>query len=200
MVIKHQQTSIRKKQIANAARRILIKKGSKELTIRAIAKLVGITEGTIYQHVKSKKEILSLIVDVTSEEILNDFKVVPVDGDLSLDKLESIVRGYISTADERQRLFQAVAQLVSANDKGIKKKISEAGDQITDALRALISQAIKSGHAKEDLNLSGAAMVLLAILDYLSQCGVINNGGIALEERYLPMWLFSGMLLPSNEG
>ena len=106
MVIKHQQTSIRKKQIANAARRILIKKGSKELTIRAIAKIVGITEGTIYQHVKSKKEILSLIVDITSEEILNDFKVVPGDGDLSLDKLDSIVRGYISTADEDKDCFK----------------------------------------------------------------------------------------------
>ena len=62
MVQQRKSTTIRKQQIIEAARKLIIKKGSEHLTVRAIASVVNITEAAIYRHFKSKREILSFLM------------------------------------------------------------------------------------------------------------------------------------------
>ena len=57
-----QNTQIRKRQIVAAARRLIIKRGSEHVTVRQITKEIGVSEGNIYRHFKSKSDILSFSV------------------------------------------------------------------------------------------------------------------------------------------
>ena len=54
MAQKRKSTTIRKQQIIEAARKLIIKKGSEHLTVRSIAKEVNITEAAIYRHFRSR--------------------------------------------------------------------------------------------------------------------------------------------------
>src|SRR4030042_2288710 len=72
MVRKRETSKVRQEQIIDAARKTIIKYGSEHVTVRAIAKAVGISEGAIYRHFKSKKEILSLLADHIEDDLVGE--------------------------------------------------------------------------------------------------------------------------------
>ena len=58
IVRKRQNTVLRRKQIIETLRKIIIKYGSEHVTVRRLAKEIGVSGGAIYRHFKSKREIL----------------------------------------------------------------------------------------------------------------------------------------------
>ena len=52
MVQSHKNTAVRKDQIVAASKRLIIRRGSENLTLIAIAKEVGLSEGELYRHFK----------------------------------------------------------------------------------------------------------------------------------------------------
>ena len=68
--IDRQSTSIRRRQIIDAARDLITSKGMESVTIDAIAEAVGVTEGAIYRHFQSKREILSMLIDNIEESLM----------------------------------------------------------------------------------------------------------------------------------
>jgi AcrR family transcriptional regulator len=63
MSIDRRPTAERRRQIAEAALRILSKHGVRKLTAVALAADVGISDGTIFRHFKNKQEIVEAAID-----------------------------------------------------------------------------------------------------------------------------------------
>ena len=72
MARKYENTELRQRQIVDAARKVIIKYGSENLTVKKIAKEVGISETDVYRHFKSKKDILFLLVEYIEQFLLED--------------------------------------------------------------------------------------------------------------------------------
>ncbi len=72
MVKKRLKSNIRQDQIIDAARKLVVKHGSEHVTVGKIAKEVGISEGAIYRHFKSKGEVLSGLADQIADDLLTD--------------------------------------------------------------------------------------------------------------------------------
>ena len=65
------RTTIRRQQIVDTIRDIISSKGIEHVTISEIAIRIGTTKGAIYRHFKSKRDILSLLIDNIEETLLN---------------------------------------------------------------------------------------------------------------------------------
>ncbi|MFN3531289.1 MAG: TetR/AcrR family transcriptional regulator [Candidatus Brocadia sp.] len=63
-------TAIRKQQIVDIIRSIISSKGIEHVTISEIAGKIGATKGAIYRHFKSKRDILSLLIDNIEETLM----------------------------------------------------------------------------------------------------------------------------------
>ncbi len=72
METQRENTQVRRKQIVAAARKLIVKYGSEHITVRRIAKEIGVSEGAIYRHFKSKTDVLSLMVDDIEETLIGD--------------------------------------------------------------------------------------------------------------------------------
>jgi AcrR family transcriptional regulator len=57
-------TAERRRQIAEAALRILSSRGASRLTAAALAREVGITDGAIFRHYKNKEEIVDAAIEL----------------------------------------------------------------------------------------------------------------------------------------
>ena len=126
MIQRHKTTSVRKEQIVNAAKKLIIKHGSENLTVRAIANEVGLSEGALYRHFKSKRDILSLLADTIESDLLGDIKVNDVEGESYSKILDSILRGHLSAIKQRQGIsFQVIAMFISFGDKKLNGRLSE---------------------------------------------------------------------------
>ena len=111
----------RKEQIVNAARKLVIKVGSENVTVRRIAEEVGFTEAAIYRHFKSKKDILYLLVENIENSLISD---LVTGGDQGDDVLESILLHHLSAIEKRRGIsFQVIAEIIRVGDNKLYRRI-----------------------------------------------------------------------------
>ena len=74
--MKREATEKRREQIKKAVLKIIAKEGLHNLSIRNLAKQVGITEGAIFRHFKSKRAIIISIMDDVKEELMSELRAI----------------------------------------------------------------------------------------------------------------------------
>jgi AcrR family transcriptional regulator len=189
MTQKHRSTEVRQKQIVDAARKVIIKYGSEHVTVRRIAKEVGFSEGAIYRHFKSKRDILSLLADHIEDSLLGDITGEGSAGHTPLETLDLTLRSHLSTIAQRHGVsFQVIAEIISLGDKKLNKKISNTISQYIDRLKQLISEAVKAGELRDDVDLEGAAMLLFGTIQGLVNVWALSGYSFNLEQRYSVVW------------
>ncbi len=189
MVRKHESTEVRQGQIVDAARKVIIKYGSEHVTVKRIAKEVGISETAIYRHFKSKKDILSLLADGIEESLVGDITGTTAEGHTPLEILDSVLRSHLSAIEQRRGIsFQVIAEIISLGDKKLNGKVSHAIDSYTGCLKNLLAEGVKSGEVREDIDLEAAATVLFGIIQGLVNIWALKNHGFDPQEKYAPLW------------
>ena len=189
MVQTHKNTAIRKEQIVSAARKLIIKHGSEHITVRAIARAVGISEGAIYRHFKSKRDILSLLADHIEENLVGDIMGASAKGHSTLEILDSVLRSHISTMEQRRGIsFQIIAEIISFGDKKLNAKVTGTIDKYISCLQDLLSEGVKSGEVRDDIDLEAAATVLFGMVQGLVNIWALSNYSFDPEDKYEPLW------------
>lgn len=188
---KRQRTEVRRTQIADAARSVAVKYGSEHVTVRRIAKEIGVSEGALYRHFKSKHDILSLMVERIQEELVADIKESTA-GQTPLGTLESALKNHVSSMEQRRGVsFQVIAEIISLGDKKLNRQASEALDKYAGHIRDLLSVGIEAGEIRKDVDPDEAATLITAAIQGLVSRWALSNYAFNLEQQYLALW---GML------
>ncbi|HJW27934.1 MAG TPA: TetR/AcrR family transcriptional regulator, partial [Saprospiraceae bacterium] len=95
-------TTTRRNQIMDAARKLIMRSGSEHVTIRNMAKEVGISEAAIYRHFKSKTEILSFLADNVADGLLNDIEIARSAGFESTNIIDEILKTHLSKIKQKR--------------------------------------------------------------------------------------------------
>jgi AcrR family transcriptional regulator len=123
MVQLRRSTLIRKKQIISAARKLIVKKGSEHLTVKAIAKEVNLTEAAIYRHFKNKKEILSYLMSQITTSMLEEIDRASYNRSPSLETVHDILLLHLSKIEQARGMsFQIIAEVISFGDRNLNRE------------------------------------------------------------------------------
>jgi AcrR family transcriptional regulator len=187
---RRQSTEVRRTQIADAARTVAVRHGSEHVTVRRIAREIGVSEGALYRHFKSKRDILSLMVERIEEDLVGDMKKGGAAGGTPLEILDNSLRNHISASEKRKGIsFQVVAEIISLGDKKLSRQASQALDSYTGLIRDILATGVKAGEIRKDLDSDKAAMLIAAALQGLVNRWALSNYGFNLEQEYDSMWL-----------
>jgi AcrR family transcriptional regulator len=179
---------VRRTQIADAARTVAVKYGSEHVTVRRIAKQIGVSEGALYRHFKSKHDILSLMVERIQEDLVADIQRGAA-GQTPLGTLDIVLRNHISSIEQRKGVsFQVMAEIISLGDKKLNRQASEALDKYTGHIRDLLSEGMKAGEIRKDVDPEQAATLITAAIQGLVSRWALSNYGFNLEQQYLALW------------
>lgn len=85
----------RKTEIVNSAAKLFKEKGYSAVTMRDIAQDLDIKAASLYNHIKSKQEILVLIVVEIAEEFTNKMNEIVNSNSTSIQKLEKVIQVHI---------------------------------------------------------------------------------------------------------
>ncbi len=188
MVQKRESSSIRQGQIIDAARKVIVKYGSEHVTIKRIAREVGISEANIYRHFKSKKQILSLLVADIEANLLGDLTKAGSNHS-SLDGLEGILRSHLSALAQRRGVaFQIIAEIVSLGDKRLNRKVYVTIGKYISLLKDMLSQGVSAGSISGDINLEAVATLLFSSIQGLVNMWALSNYSFDLEASFTPIW------------
>jgi AcrR family transcriptional regulator len=190
MARKYKSTAVRQRQIIDAARKLIIKYGSEHVTVKRIAKEVGISETAVYRHFKSKKDILSLLADHIEDSLVGDTITAAAEGYASsLEILDSVLRSHLSAIEQRRGVsFQVIAEIISLGDKKLNKKITDIISKYISRLKDLLAEGVKAGEVREDIDPEAAATVLFGIIQGLVNIWALGNYSFDLQEKYVPLW------------
>jgi AcrR family transcriptional regulator len=182
-------TDIRKKQIIDAARKLMIKFGSEHITIRRLAKEVKISEAAIYRHFKSKRDILAFLTVHLTETMLEEFTrpaEVPIP---SLEAINAILKRHLSIIEQKKGMsFQILAEIISFGDKKLNRLIADFVEKYIHRLEILLSEGISSRLVKDDISLRSSAFLLFGMIQGLVNVWAINEYGFDLIEQYESLW------------
>jgi AcrR family transcriptional regulator len=179
---------LRRKQIIETLRKLILKYGSEHVNVRRIAKEVGISEGAIYKHFKSKKEILSFLIDYIEESLISDIQNRKP-GDSVLQHLEGVLRNHLSSLEQRRGIsFLVIAEIISLGDKKLNRKIFGVLTQYISRIKELLSNGAETGEIGQDINLDMAATVFFGMTQGLVTIWALSDHSFRVEQRYASLW------------
>jgi AcrR family transcriptional regulator len=198
---RRQTTEVRRTQIADAARTVAVRYGSEHVTVRKIAKEIGVSEGALYRHFKSKHDILSLMVERIQEDLVADIQRGAA-GQTPLGTLDSALRNHISSIEQRKGVsFQVMAEIISLGDKKLNRQASEALDKYTGHIRDLLSEGMKAGEIRKDVDPEQTATLITATIQGLVSRWALSSYGFNLEQQYLALWnMLRGAIVSRGKG
>jgi len=202
MVQKRRSTAIRKQQIIDAARKLIIKKGSEHLTVRAMAKEVQLTEAAIYRHFKSKREILSFLMNHLMDTMLHDLERTATENSPSLDTIDQALRHHLSEIEQRKGMsFQIIAEIISLGDKKLNREVYEKLNAYIDRIRHLLSEGVHGGYVNADIDLGASAMMLFGMTQGLANIWALGGYSFDLAEKYEALWkIYRQAIQPPTAG
>ena len=182
-------TTTRRNQIMDAARKLIMRSGSEHVTIRNMAKEVGISEAAIYRHFKSKTEILSFLADNVADGLLNDIEIARSAGFESTNIIDEILRTHLSKIKQKRGIaFLVLAEIISFGDKSLNKKVSNIIRIYVDRLRLVLSDGVRAEIFKPDVDLDAAALLLFGMIQGLVNIWALSGYKFDLVKRYSDLW------------
>jgi AcrR family transcriptional regulator len=174
-------TEVRQKQIVSAARRLIVKYGSEHVTVRRIALEAKVSEGDIYRHFKSKRDILSLLVDDIEKTLASDVESARALGLGSLETLERIIAG----VQRRKGVsFQVIAEIISFGDNRLNKKVHDVINGYISCVRSVLAQGVAAGEIRSDIDLDSAATMFFGMTQGLVSMWALSRYSFDLKARF----------------
>jgi TetR/AcrR family fatty acid metabolism transcriptional regulator len=181
-------STIRRQQIIEAARKIIINDGSEHVTIKGIAKEVGISEAAIYRYFKQKRDILLLLVDDIGDSLLTDIEDVGSRARIP-NRLDRILQKHISAIEQRHGIsFQVIAEIISLGDKGLNSRVSNILSKYITELKSLLDDGVEKGEFCSDLDTESAAILLFSMIQGIVNLWYLSDYNFNLKRRYETMW------------
>jgi len=182
-------TTVRKQQILDAARKLIMRSGSEHVTIKNMAKEVGISDSAIYRHFKSKTEILSFLADSVVDGLIQDIEMARRVSFTSMNIIDEILRTHLSKIKQKRGLsFLVLAEIISFGDESLNKKVSDNIHSYVDRLRVVLSDGVRSGVVRQDIDLEAAVLLLFGMIQGLVNIWALNAYKFDLVKRYSDLW------------
>jgi AcrR family transcriptional regulator len=172
----------RKEQIVNAARKLVIKVGSENVTVRRIAEEVGFSEAAVYRHFRSKKDILYLLVENIETSLISD---LAIGGRQEGDVLETILLRHLSFIEMRRGIsFQVIAEIISLGDKRLNRRIYDTIEKYIEKLKTILVKEVSKGKLRRDIDVDATAFIIFSVVQGLSNIWTLSNYSFDPKEKF----------------
>ena len=176
---------VRRQQISAAAGDLILKYGSEHVTVRRIAKEIGVSEGAIYRHFRSKREVLAFLVDDTEKALRSDIENNRSEGKDALENLKEII---VHVEARKGISFQVIAEIISFGDKRLNEKVRKAVNNYVGLIRDVLSEGVMAGIIKRDVNLDAAATMYYGMVEGLVNIWTLSHYDFSLVENFASLW------------
>jgi AcrR family transcriptional regulator len=136
-------------RIATAARRLLDKEGSEAVTMRRVAKAVGITPMAVYRHYADRAGLLNALADAGFEEVAVRLAGARFSGDLK-KRLTKVLDIYLEHALQNPRLFELMFLQVREGARQYPRDFKARRSPTANLTTELIQEGMESGYFRKD--------------------------------------------------
>jgi AcrR family transcriptional regulator len=137
------------RKIATAARRLLNQEGAEAVTMRKIAKAVGITPMAVYRHYKDRASLLTAMADEGFAELAAELMGRRFSSNLD-KRLMEMADIYLDHALENPRLFELMFLRPREGARKFPQDFKAGLSPTANPMVKVIEEGMKSGYFRED--------------------------------------------------
>jgi AcrR family transcriptional regulator len=175
-------TDVRQEQIKKTVLEIIAEEGLHNLSTRNLAKRIGFTEGAIFRHFSSKRDIIKGIMDDVANDLIGSLRSIvlsPVKTEEKLFKYLCMNVKYLK--ENRGITILLFSEATHLGDKELKDKLS----QILSEQKQFIVKMVKDGMAEgvwdKNINPEDVAMLYMGIPITFNIELVLNKNGMNVD-------------------
>ncbi len=154
-------------RIIDAATRLFAEQGYQQTTISEIAKLVGLAEGSIYDHFRGKEDLLLTIPDVWVTKAIDELEVQLLGIEGAFNKLRKFLWWYIHYIQSEPMTAKVVFLFLKTNPNFIKSEVYPNVQTFYTGLIRIFEEGIESGEMAEDLDPFVARSIVLGTIEHM---------------------------------
>jgi AcrR family transcriptional regulator len=178
--------TIRQQEILDSARKIISTRGFESLTIRELAKELKITDGALYRHFKSKKEIIALMIDDIEHTLLSTIQDAAKDSKDPAQKLKGIFLTHLSYSERRKGLtYIIINEALNMKDSGLQKNMFKVLDRYLETIKSILREGIKKGSFRKELDVTSAGIAFFGMIQSLVTFWALNDFAYYLKSDFL---------------
>ncbi len=196
----HLSHETRVNQILTAARELIASGGVTALTVRAIARKVGVTEAAIYRHVESKEQVLVLLLEDVRQSVLGTIEQRTAPYSSALDKLEHVLQHHLSFIESRRGIsFVVIAESAQFQEQTVRAAGQRLVEDYLSTVERFIQEGIDSGEVNPSINPSASATMFFGIIQASVTRWLFDSTAHPLTENVLSLWrLYRASLAASD--
>lgn len=173
----------RRREIADAALRVISAEGLGHFTALAIAREVGLTDGALFRHFASKEAIVDAAIDRVEELLFEGF---PPEGEDPVERLGAFFARRVAVIRAQPGISRLVAtdELARAGSARGVARVGEFRSRSTGFVRACLADAERRGLLAAGLGAEEASVVVVGALLALAHGAAVSRGdGATLAPR-----------------
>jgi AcrR family transcriptional regulator len=138
-------TDIRQEQIKKAVLEIIAEEGLHNLSTRKLAKKIGLTEGAIFRHFSTKRDIIKAVMDDVSRDLISSLRNIVISPVKSEEKLFNYLCTNVRYLKENRGItILLFSEATHLGDQELKDKLN----QILSEQKRFIIKMVKDGAAE----------------------------------------------------
>ena len=153
--------------IVSAAAKVFRTKGYHAATVRDIADEVGLLKGSLYHHFDSKEELLYLVVKEPIAQMYRTMAEIAAADGGATDKLRRAIAAHLEAFDRHYPHLFVYLREREAVKRRFREKIGFYPKDYERCWQQILSEGVKSGEFRRDLDIQVASYGLLGMLNWL---------------------------------
>jgi len=196
-----QRHYIRQIQILAAVRRIVSNYGLERLTIHDIAREIGVTEGAIYRHFRSKREILDYVIEAWKETLMGALPEVGFDHVSPIDDLRNSFLEQLSDVEEYRGLaFAVVAESMIMHGAGVGSQIAGVIREYMDRIKSILHRGVEDGSIRKELDIETASIMFLGLVQTTARLWSLGHFRDGISKHANSAWeLYLGAIATKKD-
>ena len=155
----------RQRQIVEAARELIAAGGVDRLTTRALAEKVGVSEAAVYRHVRSKEEVLLLLVDEIRDSLFSAISRATSSDRTAHEKLERLLRLHLSYVELRRGIsFVVITEAMQFQGPKVRAAGRALIEDYLQLVEGIVSEGIARGEIAKSVNPAVAATMFFGMI------------------------------------
>jgi TetR/AcrR family fatty acid metabolism transcriptional regulator len=154
-------------RITKAATKLFAENGYQQTTIAEIAKMVGLAEGSIYEHFRGKEDILLTIPDVWVNRAIQELELQLLGIQGAINKLRKFLWWYMNYIESEPLTARVVFLFLKTNPNFIQTEVYPNVKIFYSYLTKIFEEGRETGELMQDLNPFIARASFLGTIEHL---------------------------------
>jgi AcrR family transcriptional regulator len=177
---KPQHVGARTQQIIDAAARIFREKGYDGATLRDIANEAGLLPGSLYYHIRSKEELLRLIVEQPIRDLHAHLEEIVTSEASPAEKLAQALAAQLRAFDlHYPYLFVHIHNVLRVDT--MHPDMQKRAKRYEEFWQQILSQGVQIGEFPPDLDVKVAAFAIIGMCNWMYRW-YRRDGRLSIEE------------------